>query len=109
MEKHTVSTLLHLLHHNCEDVKNFNHYLHDHVGHCISWWHSQVRFKAFEEVLNMLEEIGKGFLTRVDILGGLTDIAVENPPTKGPRKMLTKRTLTPAEITFAGENICENN
>jgi len=109
-KQHTGSTLLHLLRRNREDVQNFHHYLHDHVSHRISWWHFRVRFEAFEEVLDTLEEIGKGFFTRVDILGGLTDIAVKNPSTNAPRKMLTKRrTPTPAEITFAGENICENN
>ena len=48
------------------------------------------------------------FLTRVNILGGLIDIVVEYPFTNESRKMLTKRrTPIPAEIKFAGENICE--
>ena len=49
-------------------------------------------------------------MTCVDILGGLTDIAVENPSTKGPRKKPTmRRTPTLAEIMLAGGNICEND
>jgi len=107
-EKHTGSTLLHLLRRNREDVQDFDHDLHDYVSHRLSWWHFHVRFEAFEEIFDTLEEIDKGLLTRVNILGGLIDIPVENPSTKESRKMLTKkRTPTPAEITFAGENTCE--
>lgn len=52
----------------------------------------------------------KDFLTSVDILGGLTDISVDNPSRKEPRNIPTKRrTPIPADITFAGEKICENN
>jgi len=66
------------------------------------------KIRGVEEIFDTPEDIDKGFLTRVDILGGLTDITVENPSTKEPRKVLTKRrTPTPAEISFAGENICE--
>ena len=47
-----------------------------------SWWHFRIGFKAFEEVLDTLEEIGKGFFTCADILGSLTDIAVKNASKK---------------------------
>ena len=61
-------------------------------------------------MLDAVEEIGECFLTCLDILGRLTDIVVENPFAKGTGKMLTiKRTPIPAEITWAGENICEND
>jgi hypothetical protein len=33
--------------------------------------HFGVRFKAFEKVSDTIEEIGKDFFTRVDILGSL--------------------------------------
>jgi hypothetical protein len=69
----TGSTLLHLLRRNREDVQDFNHDLHDYASHRVSWWHFRVRFKPFEEVLDTLEEISKGFLARFDILGSLTD------------------------------------
>jgi hypothetical protein len=54
------------------------------------------------------QEIGNGFFARIYILGCLTDIMVKNTFTKGPRITLTNRRMpTPAEITFAGENIYE--
>ena len=102
--------MFHLLRRNREDVKNLDHYLHNDIGHRICWWHFCIGFEAFEEVLDPLEEIGKRFFTCADILGGLTDIAVENASTRGSRKILTKkRTPIPAEIIFAGENICAND
>jgi hypothetical protein len=41
---------------------------------------SVYRFEPFEEVLDALEEIGKRFFTRVNILGSLTDIGVKILP-----------------------------
>ena len=74
---HTRSTLLHLLRSDCKDVQNFDHDLYDHVIHRVSRWYFSVSFKPFEEVLNTFEEICKGFFTRIDILGSLTDIGVK--------------------------------
>jgi hypothetical protein len=74
--------MLHLLRRNREDVQDFNHDLHDNVSHRVSWWHFRVSLKPFKEVLDTLEEVGKGFLTRFDILGSLTNVAVKNASTQ---------------------------
>jgi hypothetical protein len=85
-------------------------YLDNDIGHRVCWRHFRIRFEAFEEVLDTLKEIGKGFFTRADVLGSLTDIDIENDSKKRSRKILTKKRIPiPAEITFAGENICEIN
>ena len=106
---HTRSTLFHLLRRNCEDVQNFYHNFHNYIGHRVGRRHFCIGFKPLEEVLDALEQIGKGFFACADILGGLTKIAVEYTSTTGSRRILTKKRIPiPAEITFAGGNICEN-
>lgn len=103
--------MLYLLRRNCEYIQNFDHYLHNYICHRGSLWYFRVGFKAPEKVLDTFEELGKGFFTCTNILGGLTDIVVKNSSTKEENQEdLTEiRTPTPAEITLAGENICEKN
>jgi hypothetical protein len=102
--------LFDLLRRNCKDVQNFNHYLDNDIGHRVCGRHFCIRFEAFEKILDPVEEIGKGFFTCVDVLGSLTDIGIENDSKEGSRRILTKKRIPmPAEITFAGENICQND
>jgi hypothetical protein len=75
--------LFDVLRRNRKDVQNFNHYLDNDVGHSVCWRHFRVGFEPFEEVLDPIEQIGKGFFTCRDVLGSLTDIDVENVPKRG--------------------------
>ena len=78
----TRSTPLHLFRCDREDVQNFNHYLDDDIGHRVCWWHFRIGFESFEEVLDPIEEIDKGFFTGADVLGSLADFGIKNASKK---------------------------
>jgi CHAD domain-containing protein len=78
--------LFNLLRRNREDIQNFNHDLDNDVRHRVCWRYFRIGFEAFEEVLDPIEQIGKGFFTCSDVLGSLTDIEVENASLTNSRK-----------------------
>ena len=104
-EQLTCPALLHLLRRDRQDAKDLNHDLSDYVHHFRCRPHLSIVFKASEEILYAFEDVDESVLARSNILDCLRIVGVNDARTKVLKRTRTeRRTPTPENITFAGEN-----
>ena len=73
----TCSALLYLLRCNREYMKNLDHDFHEYLHHILGRCNPSMNPKALEEELNVLKEVDKHIVARLDILRCLKDIDIE--------------------------------
>jgi hypothetical protein len=107
----TRSALLDLFRCNRKNTKDLHQNVHGDIHHFGRRWHLGVGFKTSEKFLYALEEVDEGVLAGANILGRLGDGGFQWRARKGVTRILRtrKRTPTPAKITLAGENACQEN
>ncbi len=106
----THSTSLYLFCRNPQNRENLDHYLNEYIHHLRGCRHFCVDLQPSEKHLDAFKYIDKSVLACPNILSCLRRVGITiNEPTRRCYKMLhtKRRTPTPANITFAGENICQ--
>jgi hypothetical protein len=88
-----------------EYTQQFDHYFDHRFGHRRSGWDFRINLESSQEVFDAFEDVDKGIVTLLYILGGLPDEDTVIGWKETTRVTRTERRMPiPEKISFAGGN-----